>query len=137
MPRKFMTAINAAITARCRPHIKFFKVVHAKISQNNKLASNILGLQAEFDYQAEELLSANGAVLFCRHDGNADNWALMIDDWRLIAVGPDDVRSQYGYFCETEDWGDEAQVEGLVMKWLNSGQAYEDYLSKTHCRYCL
>jgi hypothetical protein len=92
--------------------------------------------RAEFDYQAEALLAGQGHALFCRHDGNRDNWALMIDDWQMVAVGPDDVRSQYGYFCEASEAVDEAEAEQLVMKWLATGAAYDDYRAKTHCRYC-
>lgn len=91
----------------------------------------------EFDYQASGLFVAQGAARFCRHDGNRDNWALMIDEWRLVAVGPDDVRSQYGYFCEAEGLQGELEAEVQVMKWLSSGGAYEDYRTKTHCRYCM
>ena len=93
--------------------------------------------RAEFDYQATELLMAHGISLFCCHPANRGNMALMIDEWRLIAVGPDDVRSQYGYFCEAAKVLDNAGAESRVMRWLNSGEAYDDYRSKTHCRYCL
>jgi hypothetical protein len=92
--------------------------------------------RVEFDYQAKELLSAQGAARFCRHDGNKNNRALMIDEWRLIAVGPDDVRSRYGYFCEEGGELDEKTSGERVMKWLKSGEAYDDYRTKTHCRYC-
>ena len=92
--------------------------------------------RAEFDYQAAQWLLTEGASKFCRHQGQLNHWALMIDDHGLIAIGPDDVRSQYGYFCETDKALDKEQVESLVMTWLKSGDAYDDYLSKTVCRYC-
>ena len=92
--------------------------------------------RAEFDYQADRLIAEQGVARFCRHAGNLGHWALMIDDWGLIAVGPEDVRSQYGYYCEADGWPDEAGAEASVLQWLKSGQAYEDYRSKTHCRYC-
>ena len=91
----------------------------------------------EFDYQAAALVVAHGAASFCRHEAEQANWALMIDDWHLVAVGPDDVRSQYGYFCEAEAMLDETAAEAQVMRWLKSGDAYEDYRTKTHCRYCM
>lgn len=91
---------------------------------------------AEFDHQAGELFAQHGAALFCRHQGNQNNMALMIDEWQLIAVGPEDVRSQYGYFCEAQEALDNNAAEMRVMQWLKSGEAYNDYRSKTHCRYC-
>lgn len=87
----------------------------------------------EFDYQATQLLQQHGAGQFY-HQGDC-SWALMIDGSFLVAVPPDDVRSQYGYCCE----GDHALVEDdaikAVMRWLHDGTAYEDYRVKTHCRY--
>ncbi len=93
--------------------------------------------RVEFDYQALGLLTQMGAERFCRHAKHRDNWALMIDDWRLVAVGPEDVRSQYGYFCEVSREISEEVAASKVMDWLRSGEAYEDYRSKTHCRYCM
>jgi hypothetical protein len=92
--------------------------------------------RAEFDYQAAELMAEHGVGRFSRHPGNRNNMALMIDEWRLIAVGPEDVRSQYGYFCEADESIDEAVAGVRVMRWLKSGDAYDSYRSKTHCRYC-
>lgn len=90
----------------------------------------------EFDYQAAVLLSAHGAERFLRRECQQGHWALMIDVWRLIAVGPEDVRSQYGYFCNVEGPLNDVEAESHVMRWLKSGEAYDDYRSKTHCRYC-
>lgn len=92
--------------------------------------------RSEFDYQTAALLATHGAARFCRHPGNRNNMALMIDAWRLVAVGSEDVRCQYGYFCQADEALDEAAAEGRVMHWLHSGEAYDDYRSKTHCRYC-
>ena len=92
--------------------------------------------RSEFNHQATELLNMHGATSFCRHGGNRSNWALMIDEWQLIAVNSDDVRCQYGYFCEAEKSLDDPDVAAQVMRWLESGEAYDDYRSKTHCRYC-
>jgi hypothetical protein len=92
--------------------------------------------RTEFEYQADALLDENGIENFCRHQGNPGNWALMIDRPYLIAVSADDVRSQYGYFCESEQILDDTQAASLVREWLNSGRAYEDYRAKTHCTYC-
>lgn len=101
-----------------------------------RLYSNRPLCRVEFNYQAQALLEAHGAALFCRHAGQADNWALMIDDRGLIAVGPDDVRSRYGYFCEVDQPMNETQAAARVMNWLTSGEAYDDYQTKTVCRYC-
>lgn len=91
--------------------------------------------RAEFDYQARRLLESNGAHLFCQHPAKPNNWALMIEDGALIAVEPEDVRSQYGYFYESTDTLSENDALSAVEKWLGSGQAYEDYRVKTHCTY--
>ncbi|MDH5785061.1 MAG: hypothetical protein OEZ16_05550 [Chromatiales bacterium] len=93
--------------------------------------------RVEFDYQAGKLLSDHGAERFCHHTGNSANWALMIDEWHLVAVGPEDVRSKYGYFCESPQGLQPSEAKERVAEWLRSGRAYEDYRSKTHCRYCL
>jgi hypothetical protein len=92
--------------------------------------------RAEFDYQSSELLRAHGPARFCHHAGNPRGWSLMIDEARLVAVGPEDVRSQYGYYCESDEALDEQQAESRVMAWLASGEGYDDYRSKTTCRYC-
>lgn len=93
--------------------------------------------RAEFNYQASALLVTKGEAHFCHHEGDTEGWSLMIDDWRLVAVGPDDVRNKYGYFCEAGKVIDEAEACSLVMTWIKSGAAYDDYRSKTHCRFCL
>lgn len=92
--------------------------------------------RAEFDYQAVKLIEVHGAAHFCHDSNNPRGWALMIDEANLIAVGPDDVRSQYGYFCECDSLMWEKEAAAKVMKWLESGDAYNDYRSKTTCRYC-
>jgi hypothetical protein len=92
--------------------------------------------RAEFEYQAVYLLEEHGAERFCRHPDNPDHWALMIDEARLVAVGPGDVRSRYGYFCECEDVLSAVEAAARVSAWLASGEAYEDYRTKTTCRYC-
>ncbi|MCW8888388.1 MAG: hypothetical protein OQK25_04940 [Gammaproteobacteria bacterium] len=91
--------------------------------------------RSEFDYQAQTLLDKNGIKQFCRHPGNIRSWALMIDKPYLIAVPADDVRSQYGYFYESEQILDNEQTASQVKAWLDSGRAYEDYRTKTHCTY--
>lgn len=92
--------------------------------------------RVEFDHQASQLFTEVGAERFCRHAEKLGNWALMIDNWSLVAVGPEDVRNQYGYFCEASGELSEAEASSRVREWLQSGEAYEDYRSKTHCRYC-
>ncbi len=92
--------------------------------------------RAEFDYQAAELMAEHGLARFCRRPGNRNNMALMIDEWRVIAVEPEDVRSQYGYFCEADEALDEAVAGEQAIRWLKSGDAYDSYRAKTHCRYC-
>lgn len=59
----------------------------------------------------------------------------MIDGSRLIAVDADDVCSKYGYFCESHSLLTEAEAKKTTLKWLENGDAYEDYRVKTHCRY--
>ena len=92
--------------------------------------------RAEFEYRARQLLESVGAEKFCRHPGQPDNWALMIDGHQLVAIGPDDARNPYGYFCETEEAVNDAKAASLVIHWLESHEAYDDYRSKTVCRYC-
>jgi hypothetical protein len=92
--------------------------------------------RAEFDYQAESLLATQGAAQFCHHPGNRQGLALMIDGAYLVAVGPGDVRSRYGYFCECDEKMSEEQAAARARAWLASGEAYDDYRGKTTCRYC-
>lgn len=87
----------------------------------------------EFDYQAEALLQEHGADKFYRHADNS--WAMMIDGSLLTAVPPEDVRSQYGYYCEGDEPLPTADASETVKQWLKTGIAYEDYRVKTHCRY--
>jgi hypothetical protein len=114
--------------------------LRSELSENEKevlhqLYRNRPLCRAEFDHQARRLLREHGAANFCRHPGNASSWALMIDDSGLVAVGPEDVRSQYGYYCEGDNSQECDDAAAKVMRWLESGQAYEDYRSKTTCRY--
>jgi hypothetical protein len=92
--------------------------------------------RAEFDYQAEQLLERHGAENFCRRTGSTGSWALMIDGLQLVAVEPEDVRCQYGYFCDIEEHVVDDEAAARTRDWLTSGEAYEDYRSKTTCRYC-
>lgn len=97
------------------------------------LFSDLPLCRGEFDFQARKLLTEFGAEHFYRSDDSS--WALMIDDWKLIAVPPSDVRSRYGYYCEGDETLDGKSASVRVWQWLDSGEAFEDYSAKTHCRY--
>ena len=93
--------------------------------------------RSEFEYQAMNLLEKEGIEKFCQHKDQPEHWSLMIDNHHLIAISPEDPRNQYGYFCETAQNLNKDQAESIVMKWLKSHEAYDDYRSKTVCKYCV
>lgn len=87
----------------------------------------------EFDHQAKQLIEEQGPERFYRSGDNS--WALMIDGSFLTAVPPEDVRSQYGYYCEGDTPLSAESANSAVYNWIKTGDAYEDYRVKTHCRY--
>ena len=89
----------------------------------------------EFYFQARQLFEQHGPAQFCQQSLSTDNMALMIDDHELIAIDSNDPRNQYGYYFSHPSIIDKEQATVLVNEWLNSGEAYNDYRVKTHCRY--
>jgi len=61
--------------------------------------------------------------------------ALMINGYDLIAIDCNDPRHPYGYYYTHPENIDNDNARALVNQWLNSGEAYNDYRVKTHCRY--
>ncbi|MDH5517833.1 MAG: hypothetical protein OEY36_08450 [Gammaproteobacteria bacterium] len=89
----------------------------------------------EFDFQAQQLIMQSQAESFCSHGSMPNKQALFIDGNFLAVVGSTDARYKYGYYCQHEDNLNQQEAKQAVIKWLESGQAYEDYRVKTHCRY--
>ena len=89
----------------------------------------------EFNYQAMQFFKYHGAEKFCHYKNNTNNLALMIENEKLITVSRDDPRNQYGYFYTHQSLIDDNMASKLVLQWLDSGSAYNDYRVKTHCRY--
>ena len=89
----------------------------------------------EFDYQAHQLINKHHPESYCKHANSQNSRALFIEGNQLISVESNDSRHKYGYYCEHHDQLQKENAIMNVMTWLESGQAYDDYRVKTHCRY--
>lgn len=89
---------------------------------------------ADFNQQIQQLVDEFGARSFMATYPNTPDRTIFVEGGIVIAEQPDSPRHRYGIFLEIDNETD-LHNENLLQKWLNSGQAYQEYLSSNCCRY--
>ncbi|MEW8338679.1 MAG: hypothetical protein AB2708_02445 [Candidatus Thiodiazotropha taylori] len=89
----------------------------------------------EFDAQAAELINELGATAFCAPPGKMPDYTLFVDDNRVIAEPRSGPRHPYGIHCEVREGVTQSQMGEALHTWLESGEAYEAFISTNVCRF--
>ncbi|MBW9258800.1 MAG: hypothetical protein K1562_14400 [Candidatus Thiodiazotropha sp. (ex. Lucinisca nassula)] len=89
----------------------------------------------EFNAQAAELIKALGAAAFCAPSGKTPAYTLFVDEERVIAEPKSAPRHPYGIHYEIREGDTGSQVEEALKQWLDSGEAYEAFISTNVCRF--
>jgi hypothetical protein len=88
----------------------------------------------DFNKQVRELFDQHGIEAFAAPAGQLPARSLFVDNGEIVAEPADSPRHRYGAYCEMPA-GNLMDVATQVEKWLNSGEAYDLYLSMNVCRY--
>ncbi|ODB89656.1 hypothetical protein A3194_10920 [Candidatus Thiodiazotropha endoloripes] len=89
----------------------------------------------EFNAQATELINELGTTAFCAPPGKMPDYTLFVDDNRVIAEPRGEPRHPYGIHCEVPEGMTQPQMDEALQKWLESGEAYEAFISTNVCRF--
>ena len=87
-----------------------------------------------YDRQVEALIAEHGASSFSAVGGSLPDYTLFVEGESVIAVAAGEPRHPYGAFCELPRELALPAVETVVRNWLQSGEAYNTYLSMNVCR---
>ncbi|MEW8508322.1 MAG: hypothetical protein AB2598_16625 [Candidatus Thiodiazotropha sp.] len=90
---------------------------------------------AEFNTQVTGLIEELGAAAFCGSPGNPPRYTLFVEGDSVLAEPMNAPRHPYGVYCTLSDDLSEEQAAEHVRNWLESGEAYADFLSMNVCRY--
>jgi hypothetical protein len=91
--------------------------------------------RAGFNRQVEELLDRLGAAAFTALPGQLPDYSLFVEVGSVIAEPRQSPRHPYGAYCEIIRPLADSALTRHVKQWLDSGEAYERYLSMNVCRY--
>lgn len=90
---------------------------------------------AEFQQQVETLFDQHGAKAFAASAGESPKYTLFVEGDAVLAESAASPRHRYGAYCELDRPMDAASANDCARRWVNSGEAYELYLSMNVCRY--
>ena len=89
----------------------------------------------DFNTQVETLITRLGAGAFCTTEGQSPDYSLFVEEDRVIAEPRTEPRHAYGLFCTVKAGLSESEMGLLMEKWLQSGEAYQEFLAMNVCRY--
>lgn len=88
-----------------------------------------------FKTQVEDLIRHLGVAAFTALPGRLPDYSLFVEAGSVVAESRQSPRHPYGVYCElTRPLTDTAMAQFFKL-WLDSGEAYERYLSMNVCRY--
>ena len=114
--------------------LKLESLAHASSILSNYYLSHPLTL-AGFNRQVEKLINEHGASAFSAVAGQLAARTLFVDEAEVIAETADSPRHRYGVFCELPGPLADSVLETHIRRWLEQGEAHEQYLSMNVCRY--
>ena len=89
----------------------------------------------EFNDQVIALIKQYGESAFCSSSGQLPDFTLFVEDQTVIAEPRNAPRHPYGLFCTINPQSSETQVNEHIHKWLESGEAYKEFMVMNVCRY--
>ena len=91
--------------------------------------------QPGFNQQVLRLVQEHGAENFAAGSGQRARYTLFVEGGEILRQQAGDARYPYGSFLELHKEFDAAERAKLVIDWIESGEAYQQYLSMNVCRY--
>ena len=91
--------------------------------------------QTEFNTQVTALIEQHGAAAFCASPGQHPDYTLFVDEQTVVAEPRNAPRHPYGIYCHLTAELSEAEMGQRVKKWLETGEAYQEFLAMNVCRY--
>ena len=89
----------------------------------------------DFNAQVKQLVNQLGASQFIASWPHTARYTLFVEGGSVIAEQSDSPRHRYGIFMERNEGNPANDDARSVFEWLESGQAYQEYLSSNCCRY--
>lgn len=87
-----------------------------------------------FDRQVMALFDLFGAGAFAAPVGALPTFSLFVEGGKVVAEPATSPRHRYGAFLEMPGAG-HGDSDAQALSWLQSGQAYDQYLGMNVCRY--
>ncbi|MGD2119477.1 MAG: hypothetical protein PVG66_14035 [Chromatiales bacterium] len=91
--------------------------------------------RAGFNRQVEQLFDKHGAAAFAALAGQLPPYTLFVEGGEVIAESAASPRHRYGVYCELPRRLTDEALPVHLNKWLQRGEAYDDYLGMNVCRY--
>jgi len=91
--------------------------------------------EAGFNEQVRDLVEAYGAEAFAAYPGQTARCTLFVDAGEVQVEQQGMPRHPYGACCELSSIAPDQDIASFVLKWIESGEAYRQYLSMNVCRY--
>lgn len=89
----------------------------------------------DFKRQVEQLIQQFSASSFMAIYPNTADCTIFVEAGLVVAEQSDSPRHRYGIFLQLDTKAAGQDDERLLQLWLESGQAYQEYLSSNCCRY--
>jgi len=112
--------------------IKGYVMQNAGELLHNYYLSNPLS-QTGFNWQVKQLFNKIGIENFVAHDFQPAAHSLFVEGSKVIAEDTSSPRHAYGVYFTAENEEDDTKQQAI--DWVDSGEAYEVYLSMNVCRY--
>jgi hypothetical protein len=90
---------------------------------------------AGFNHQVRALFSRYGARAFAAPIGRLPAYTLFVEGGEVVAEPGESPKHRYGVFCELGHSVPDAAVDDRIFRWLEQGEAHENYLGMNVCRY--
>jgi len=88
-----------------------------------------------FDRQVKGLCEQYGYHMFTATPGQRAEKTLFVEQGTVVVLDREDPRHIYGVYCEIAKSVNNEDIKPAVEQWIESGQAYDGYLSMNVCRY--
>ncbi|MBO1923256.1 hypothetical protein [Thiomicrorhabdus sp. 6S3-12] len=88
-----------------------------------------------FNNQLQRLIQEHGANAFVSMPGQEATVKVFVDDDAVVAEGSESPRFKYGFCMVLSEKMLPQAIENKVKNWVQSGSAYDDYISVNVCRF--
>ena len=89
----------------------------------------------DFNRQVRALIAKHGPEAFAALPGQYPQYTLFVEGDRVIAEGADSPKHRYGVFFERPARLTDEALAAALEEWLESGEAFDHYMSMNVCRY--